>query len=177
METTFKFSHTEDAIQDALGLSKETDDKCSEIIFFSTLSNHLMARELFDDIEEAPKALITKTGDLEKCLSLCSTELEKDYVLLMFNQIHDMAIESIAKHIVFEKMQGEDKRKLQLMMELMEIKIKEAAEKEKAGHFLPTEIFKKIDLVKKSRYNFEKYLQLVNNNVDDIINKSLSGEE
>jgi len=177
METTFKFSHDENTIQKALGLPQDVDAKCCEIIFFSTLSNHLMAKELFDDVEEAPKSLITKTGDLQKCLSLCSNELEKDYVLLMFNQLHEMTLQSIAKHIVFEKMEGEDKRKLSLMMELMEIKIKEVAEKEKAEHILPTEIFKKIDLVKKSRYNFEKYLQLVNNNVDDIINKSLSGEE
>lgn len=177
METIFKFSHDEETIQGALGLSETTDKKCTEIVFFSTLSNYFMARELFDNIDEAPRSLVTKTGDLEKCINLCSTEQEKDYILLMFNQLHQMAIESLAKHEMLEKIQGEEKRKLQLMMELMEIKIKEAADEKKADHILPTEMFKRIKIVKESRYNFEKYLKLVDNTAGELINKSFRSEK
>lgn len=176
METTFKFSHDEDALDKALGISDGVEKKCTEIILFSAFSNHLLGRELFDQEDEAPRSLKTKTGDLEKSISLCSNEQEKEYLLLMFHQLHTMAMESIAKYIMLNKINGPEKKKLSLMLELIEMKISEKAEEEKADFIKPSEMFNRIEFVKQSRYNFDKYLQLLGDSSKSIINKFYTEE-
>jgi hypothetical protein len=170
METksTFKFDHESVKIYDAFGMSKEFDKKCREIIHFSAISNHLMAEELFDDRADAPRSLTTLTGDLEKAISLCENQQEVYYVLFNFSQFHDIAIDSIAKHKMMTELTGIQKEKLDVMMKMMEIKLKEEAKEQSMGMISPMDMFNKIELVKQSKYNFEKYLGLISSN--ELIN-------
>ena len=178
METTiFKFNHSISKINDALGISQELNKKCSEIIFFSAISNHYIANELFDDRTTAPSSLTTMTGDLEKCISLCSSDEELHYMLLMFRQFHEISLDSIAKYTLRSELDGSKRKHLDLMMQMMDLKIEEKAGDMCAECITPSEMFKKIDCVKKSRYNFDKYLNLINvnnNGVDDMINTAFN---
>lgn len=179
MENVFKFQHDAEKINLALGLSDELDLKCLDIIVFSTISNHLISEELFDSKDLAPKSLTTISGDLEKALSLCSNEDEKNYVLLIFKQTHDMAVEVVAKYKALNEADPREKLKMELVMKLLDFRIDDIASQVGAEHLrlTPSNLFKRLDYVKKSRYNFEKYLSLVNNKADDILKNIFKEDE
>lgn len=174
MEQTFTYQHAAEKITDALGVSDELDNKCSEIIYFASICNHCMAEEIFESREDAPRSLVTITGDLEKALSLCSNTLEKDYVLLMFRTLHGAVADAIGKYKAINSLSESKKKQFDLMMKMMELRIKEAAKEEDADFIVPTEIFNKIKLVEKSNYNFDVYLDLLKSDVDDLINKAFN---
>jgi tmRNA-binding protein len=169
---TFNFNHDNETIINALGVTEEIDMKCREIIFFSMISNHFMARELFDNVEDAPKALTTMTGDLEKCMKLCSNHIESSYILLTFKDFHRMGMDAIAKYTIFTESKDERRKEIELMLKIFELDIMKQASKHDSDCMIPTDIFKKIDFVKKSRYSFDRYLQLCNgeSEVDNILN-------
>ena len=164
----FKFHHDSVKIYDAFGMSKEFDKKCREIIHFAAIANHLMVEDLFDNREDAPRSLTTLTGDLEKAISLCQNQDEVHYILFNFNQFHDIAIDTLAKYKMMNELSGIQKQKLDVMLKMMEIKLKEQAEEESLSMISPTEMFNKIELVKQSKYDFEKYLSLIQSN--ELIN-------
>jgi len=176
---TFQFNHDNETIIKALGVTEELDLKCREIIFFSMISNHFMARELFDDAADAPRALTTITGDLEKCIKLCSNTIESSYVLLTFKDFHRMGLDAIAKYTIFTESKDERKKEIELMLKILELDIMKQASKHDSDCMIPTDIFKKIDLVKKSRYSFDKYLQLCNgeSEVDTILNNIFKDDQ
>ena len=161
MENVFSFQHNADKINTALGISNELEKKCSEIIYFSAMSNHYISEELFDNRADAPRSLTTMTGDLEKALSLCSNGIERSYLLFIFNHRHDLAIDALAKHKILNEMTGLDRKRAELTMKMMELKIEEKAEELCGDCVLPSEMFKKMEIVQKSRYSFEKYLNLI----------------
>ncbi len=164
VETVFQFQHESGKINDALGLSYEQDIKCREVVFFSAISNHFIGMELFDNEDEKPRSLSTLTGDLEKALSLLDSDIEKYYMLLLFRNTHTLALEVIAKFNLMNKIGDSEKKKLKLMLDLLEVKLEEKKqEEEDFDFFSPTEMFKKIEYVQQSRYNFNKYLELVTN--------------
>ena len=178
MENVFNFQHDAEKINQALGLSDELDLKCLDIVIFSTICNHFLTEELFDSRDLAPKALTTMSGDLQKALSLCSNEDEKNYVLLIFKQTHDMASEVIAKHKMFNEADPKEKIKLELMMKLLDFKIDDIASQVGAEHLrlTPSNLFKRFNLVKKSKYNFDNYLSLLNNRGEEILNNIFKDE-
>lgn len=179
MEKVFQFQHDAEKINQALGLSDALDLKCLDIIVFSTISNHFLSEELFDSRDLAPRTLTTMSGDLEKALSLCSNEDEKNYMLLMFRQTHELASEVIAKHKALNSAEPKDKAKLELIMKLLDFKIEDIASEVGADHLrlTPSNLFKRLDYVKKSKYNFDKYLSLVNNTADDILKNIFKNDE
>lgn len=167
METksTFKFQHDAPKVAQALGVNSTTEEKCLEIIIFSTINNFLLSEQLFDTREDAPSKLTSTSGDLETALHLVETEQEKDYVLFMFRQLHMAVQTSIAKKKALEEMTGMDKKKAELIMQMLELKIEEKAEEVDIDSFLtPGAVFNRIKLVEESKYNFEKYLLLLQNN-------------
>ncbi len=164
MQKVFQFEHNSEKINVALGLSNKQDEKCRDIIFFSAFSSFLIGDELFDDDSEKPKAISTVTGDLQKALSLLEDELERNYLLFIFRGVHDTALDAIAKYKIFESIKDEEKKKLELILQLLDLKLEEKRKQEEDFEFYsPTEMFKKIELVKKSRYNFKRYLELIEN--------------
>lgn len=181
VENPFKFQHDVENIPQALGLSKEVEHKCIEMIIFSTISNLYLAEELFDDLKDAPKSLTTLTGDLEKALSLCSNELEKSYMLFMFKQVCEICKEMMAKQHMLNKMTGVDKEKAELLFKLLDLKVDEhAKEQETEAYLTPSMVLNRMKMVKKSRYDFQKYLSLLNNNdnnIDDILKKVFGDDD
>ena len=171
MEKIFEFNHEVEYITDALNLPKDIDQKCTEIIMFATIANYCVSTDMFDKKSDAPRNLTTRTGDLEKALSLCSNKQEVYYILLMFNQIHQMA----NKCIGMTELDEENKKKLNIIFSIMELEMEHKGED---VLMKPSDVVKRIKIVRKSNYNFDIYLQLLNgNSVDDMINNILKGDD
>lgn len=169
-----KFNHEEDDFHLALGISQETKDICKERIFFSSFSNALQADELFDDIDDAPKVFRTVTGDLERLISMISNPVEYEYTLLVFMMYQRMAKEVYARYKNLNE-DSTESREEQLKMQIIKtiMKLKELKDREESDDDSNDDSFEviskeslteRIKLVKKSGYNFDKYLNLVKNN-------------
>jgi hypothetical protein len=174
-----KFDHEMDDFHLAMGISEETKTICRERIFFSTFSNSLQAEELFDDMDDVPKAFRTVTGDLERLISMITNPLEYEYTLLTF-----MMFQRMAKEVyIMYKNTNEDSaesREQQIKMQILKgiLKLKELKDRQEAGEdsndedtgvevYSKESIMNRIKLVKKSGYNFDKYLLLVKNQNDE----------
>jgi hypothetical protein len=174
-----KFNHEMDDFHLAMGISEETKTICRERIFFSTFSNSLQADELFDDMDEAPKSFRTVTGDLERLISMITNPLEYEYSLLTFMMFQRMAKEvySIYRNTNEDSAESREQQiKMQILKGIM--KLKELKDREEAGEdyndddngveaYSKESIMERIKLVKKSGYNFDKYLILVKNQNND----------
>jgi hypothetical protein len=173
---TFKdrnFNHDEDNFHLALGVSDETKNICRERIFFAIFSNSLQADELFDDVDDIPKEFRTVTGDLQRLLSMITNPVEYEYTLLTFMMYQRMAKEvySVYRNTNVENAESREERiKMEIIRSIM--KLKELKDREESGLeadeddvevFTKESIMQRIGLVKKSGYNFDKYLLLVRN--------------
>lgn len=176
------FDHNEDNFHLALGVSNEIKNICRERIFFASFSNALQADELFDDIDDAPKVFRTVTGDLERLLSMITNPIEYDYTLLTFMMYQRMAKEVYSmyrRHNENSDEAREEKIKMEILKSIMKLKKlhdkdEEDDEDEDGLEIISKEsIMQRIKLVKKSGYNFDKYLHLVKTTtVNDSGNKS-----
>jgi hypothetical protein len=178
-----KFNHEEDDFHLAMGISEETKVICKERIFFTSFSNSLQADELFDDREDAPKEFRTVTGDLERLIATITNPIEYEYTLLIFMMYQQMAKEVYSRYRNFNEDSAEsreEKIKMQILKGIM--KLKELKDREEAGEtsddndnfeiISKESLTERIKLVKRSGYNFDKYLTLVKTN--GMIPKKLS---
>ena len=169
-----KFNHEEEDFHLALGISEETKVICKERIFFTSFSNSLQAEELFDDIDDAPKEFRTHTGDLERLISSISDPIEYEYSLIVFMMYDQMAKEvyrfykNTNHHSVESR---EEKIKMEIIKSIM--KLKDLKDREESGEdpdndgtevISKESLMERIKLVKRSGYNFDKYLNLVKTN-------------
>ena len=131
------------------------------MVFFSCFSNYFIIKDLFDDENDAPKSLNTVTGDLEKALKLTCNEMEKDYLLLTFKNYHEIALETIAKYQLLNRLGEKEKKKVDLMLQMIQLKIdeKDLEEGESESFINPKIMFQKVEIAKKNLYNFEKYYE------------------
>jgi hypothetical protein len=155
----FVFDHEETKINRAVGVSDEMYERVKNIVFFSTFSNYFIKEDLFDDENDVPKSLNTVTGDLEKALKLTSNDMEKDYLLLNFKNYHEMALETIAKYQLLNRLDETEKKKISLIMQMMELKMEEDAKNGEDVPVNPKEMFNKLEIAKKNLYNFEQYFK------------------
>jgi len=154
----FIYDHDAACFSDGLGIDDATDKRCREIIFFSCVSNWLIANEFYGSFDDAPRKLNTKTGDVEKCLSLVTNVMEKDYLLIIFEKFHQISLSTIAHYKLMTECDEKQKTKMQILFQLAKLK----AQEEKDGELInPEHFFKKIEEVKKSNYNFEVYMRNV----------------
>lgn len=161
----FTFNHEEKKINRAVGVPDKIYEKVKDIVFFSTFSNYFIIKDLFDDENDAPKSLNTVTGDLEKALNLTCNEMEKDYLLLTFKNYHEIAIETIAKYQLLNKLGEKEKKKVDLVLQMIQLQLNEdnKLEDDESESFInPTVMFKKVEIAKKNLYNFEKYYEDTN---------------
>lgn len=168
-----KFNHEEDNFHLAIGINEETKNICRERIFFTSFSNSLQADELFDDIDEVPQAFRTVTGDLERLLSMITNPIEYEYTLLTFMMYQRMAKEVYTLYQANNEdsaASAEDKIKMQIIKSIMKLKeLKDREESDEDQNNNTVEVLSKesflerIKFVKKSGYNFDKYLILVRN--------------
>lgn len=155
-----KFKHEEENIHKALCLEDDIRDGVREKIFFCTFSNALVVEELYDDLDDAPVQLKTVTGILEKAIGL-ATEKEYDLLLLQFHNFHELA-EAAYKHYRVINDKNID-RELKTKMKILEMlgQLKDFSDDVKTEKLHTHEIMKRITLVKKSNYNFDKYMEMV----------------
>ena len=166
-----KFDHTAEGFYDAIGITTEMMVKCKERIFFSTFSNAIQSLELFEDRDEAPKELVTVTGDFQKTLSIIEDSLEYEYTLMEFMNTHNMAMAAVARWEFKNKaMKGNNKKKsmlLDIMDMVTELKMEhektknEFAEENIAFGITPKGLLKRIEFTKSSHYDFDVYLNMV----------------
>lgn len=179
-----KFNHAEEGFHTAMGIDKHTVIVCRERVFFSHFANTLQSLELFADRSDAPREMTTVTGDLQRTLSMISDPLEYEVTLVHFMAFHRIASEAFGQWRFQNDSDtsSEDKMKLQLLNLLK--KLKEASDKDDDdnddnphNNIDIDTVMKRIDVVKKSKYDFSKYMDLIghplkNNNhnqVDDIL--------
>lgn len=195
-----KFNHEEINFHLAIGINEETKNICRERIFFTSFSNSLQADELFDDVDEVPQAFHTVTGDLERLLSLISNPIEYEYTLLIFMMYQRMAKEvyTLYKNTNEDSATStEDKIKMQIIKSIMKLKeLKDREESSEDQNNNTVEVISKesflerINFVKKSGYNFDKYLVLIRNqntegmringsdfNINDLLSGLFSNDE
>lgn len=184
-----KCDHSQDGFHSALGINKDIVVMCRERILFCHFSNALQSIDLFGDKENAPRELTTVTGHLHRCLNMISDPLEYEVTLLHFMNFHRLAQEAFA-HWEFEndpKNTSADKLKLQVMKLVMRLKDESSKDDQDSSSDDDSKInsdinldsiMERIDIVKKSKHNFPKYLELLgitpNKNFDDI-DKMING--
>lgn len=168
----FEFNHTADTFYEALGFGRNIDTYCREVIYFSSITNHLLGKELFDNEDDTPSSLKTKTGDLEKSLTFVKNEEEKNYLLLVFHRAHEVALETIGKYCFLQQANDEEKMKFDIMMKMLELKIKEKAREEgeddERDYETPSAMINRVEYVKEARYDFKRYLQLTAREVKNV---------
>ena len=168
------FNHDEEIFHRALSISDDVKNVVREKIFFSSFCNGLQAMDLFEDINDAPRSLSTVTGDLEKCLQLTDSQEEYEYALLCFTMYQRLTKPILAEYKMKNSTNPEDREamlKHRIIEAIMELK-READKSdddsdeypdEEKGPFAvnQTRMMTRLKYVKKSNYNFNKYMNLM----------------
>lgn len=164
LEKVLSFKHDSDNLQVAMGLPEGIDNKCREIVHFSTFTNYFIKSEFFDNEDDAPNNLLTQTGVLEKALSLCENDQEEVYTMFVFKDAHNHCKQALGAFTQFEEEKDEkERKKMQMLMELVELKAMVDDDNDRSEIVTPKDMFKKIRAAKDNMYNFENYYKVVTN--------------
>lgn len=87
-EFKLKLNHSEDALHKAFGLSFYRKQVVCNAILFETIANQLLARDLFDDIKEAPLDMTTMTGILQKSMSHFTNINEIGFLMVIYGDMY-----------------------------------------------------------------------------------------
>lgn len=166
---SMKINHEADNFHDALNMTVRQQERCRERVFFAAFSNALQAEELYEDPSDAPAEFHTKTGDLSRTLQLITDPLEYEYTLLMFMKLQPMAQDTYAKYKAMnsDRLSRSDKSKLDIMMHIHDLLLRHKNEEEQEENdnahvtITPGSLIKRIDLVKRSHYNWDTYFNLI----------------
>jgi hypothetical protein len=82
-----KFDHTQESLHLALGIDDERSDALDAIMFFCIIDQNILRDSLFDDPDEAPMNMRTKTGILEKAFDEAKNEPERIYLSMEYGKI------------------------------------------------------------------------------------------
>lgn len=164
LEKVLSFKHDSDNLQVAMGLPEGIDNKCREIVHFSTFTNYFIKNDFFENENEAPNNLLTVTGVLQKALSLCKTDQEEVYTMFVFKDAHNHCKQALGAFRQFEEETDEkERKKMQMLMELVELKAMVDDDTDRSDIVTPKDMFKKIRAAKDNMYNFENYYKAVSN--------------
>ena len=193
------FNHDDEIFHRALNISDDVKNIVREKIFFSSFSNALQAMDLFEDINDAPRSLCTVTGDLEKCLQIIETQEEYEYALLSFTMYQRLTKPIIAEFRMKNSSDPQDReamlkhRIIEAIMELKREADKEESEEddqfmdEEKGPFAvnQTRMTTRLKYVKKSNYNFNKYMNMMKGvsdsksdfDIEDLLGNIMKGDD
>ena len=94
-----KFDHSQNSFHLAMGIDDERSDALDAIVFFSIIDQSVLAESLFDNPDDAPVNMRTKTGMMERMLEHGSTEAEIIYLAMQFSKVdRDMDFKSSGVH-------------------------------------------------------------------------------
>ena len=182
------FNHEEEIFHRALSISDDVKNVVREKIFFSSFCNGLQAMDLFEDINDAPRSLSTVTGDLEKCLQLTDGHEEYEYALLCFTMYQRLTKPILAEYKMKNSSDPEDREamlKHRIIEAIMELKREadksdddsEEYPDEEKGPFAvnQTRMMTRLKYVKKSNYNFKKYMNMMQGVTDSKSDFDIDG--
>jgi hypothetical protein len=174
-------NHDFESIHKALNIPENVVDTCREKIFFIAITNALFVNEMYDNVKDAPSSLTTVTGDLHKCLQMADNQLEYEVMLLEFLRNHDVAL-SAYKHyeMLYNNEDAETSKKLKAVHKILELKefmTSKDDEDDDPNKITPATMIKRVKFVKKSNYNFAKYMDLVNDMILKEQQRKLNTED
>ena len=82
-----KFDHSQGNLGLALGIDDERTDELDALIIFNIIDQTVMVDNLFDDPEDAPLNLTTKTGLMESVFESTTNETERIYVAFEYSKM------------------------------------------------------------------------------------------
>ena len=91
-----KFDHTAGNINRSLNISDERCDELDALVIYNIINQGMMIRQLFDNPDDAPANMRTKTGVLERCFESTANEAERVYLVWEYAKI-DMRIDKDVK--------------------------------------------------------------------------------
>lgn len=91
-----KFNHTAGNINRSLNISDERCDHLDALVMYSIINQAMMIRQLFDNPDDAPANMRTKTGVLERCFESTVNEAERIYLVWEYSKI-DMRLDKDQK--------------------------------------------------------------------------------
>jgi hypothetical protein len=174
-------NHSADNIHKALNIPESVVNTCREKIFFTAIANALFVNEMYDETNEAPRSLTTVTGDLHKCLQMSDNQLEYEVILLEFLRNHDVAL-SAYKHyeMMYNNEDPETSKKFRAITKLLELKelfgSKDDEDKD-VNKITPATMISRVKFVKKSNYNFVKYMDFLNEMINKQQERKLKTED
>ena len=162
-----EFDHSAKTIHQAVSIPEHVRSRCKERIFFCSFANFLQKAELFEDPDDAPKSMTTCSGDLSRTLDMINDQLEYEYTLLSFINTHQLSKMALGYYQFMSDVSNskENRLKAKLMAMAAEMKLAEEAKAEQMEselQYTPSNLVKRINLVKKSHYNFDTYCNMLN---------------
>lgn len=75
-----KFDHTAETLQESMSIGQDRADALTASLFYEMINVQQLVNSLFDNPDDAPANLTTKTGVLERALEETKTQEEMVYV-------------------------------------------------------------------------------------------------
>jgi len=76
-----QFDHTSGNIPRSLNITDERSDQLDALVMYNIINQGMMIRQLFDNPDDAPVNMRTKTGVLERCFESTNNEAERIYLV------------------------------------------------------------------------------------------------
>ena len=76
-----RFDHTSGNIPRSLNITDERSDQLDALVMYNIINQGMMIRQLFDNPDDAPVNMRTKTGVLERCFESTNNEAERIYLV------------------------------------------------------------------------------------------------
>lgn len=80
----FKLNHEKSDLGESLGIEKERSDELVATVLFELTNNQFNVASLYDDPEEAPRSLTTKSGMIERIASNVDLLPELVFILIEY---------------------------------------------------------------------------------------------
>lgn len=195
----FEPDHSANEISEAFGISKDELSIIRERVIFCSIANLHQIRDLYgeeeSDVENAPKSLRSVTGAMKRVFSMIDNDKEYEATIMYILSFSQMARAAFDIYLGQKKENSSSKDKKSkedvsdmLLTMLKKLKKESQSDSEKSSSeeisFLKDgeivydqdTMMKRVELVKKSCYNFDYYLNMINPDwgvempkVDDII--------
>lgn len=174
------FNHTSSNFREGLNVPSHIMSSAIEKIIFSTAVNAIAANEMYESRDAAPQELTTVTGDLQKTLSLVNEGLEYEIVLLSFRHYHELTQKAV-EHYMFIHSKEANEKQAELVKKITKfLMIKEVLEDDEnddPNNITFKKMLKRISFVKKSNYNFDRYIKYVSDYNSDIYLEKMVDDE
>lgn len=98
-----KFNHTAENLQESMGLTQKRADELTASLFFEMINVQHMVESLFDNPEDAPANMTTKTGIMERVFDDVKSPEEMVYVAWEYAK-YDVLLKRDEKFAMAHKM-------------------------------------------------------------------------